>query len=127
MNRFLDQPHTRARGRVGEDLAVAWLARRGYKIVARNFTTRAGEIDVVAEDDDTLCFIEVKARATDAYGPAIEAVTPAKMRRIVRAARLYLVRLGGERICRFDVLGMDRTEEGWRFTLVRDAFDASRG
>lgn len=119
---------TRARGRVGEDAATRWLERRGYRIVARNVTTKAGEIDIVAEDGDTLCFVEVKARASDTYGPAIEAVTPAKMRRIARAASLFLAsrsRWRGEPpACRFDVLGMDRRVDGWRFSLVRGAFDA---
>ncbi len=124
MRRFRDQLHTHGRGRVAEDLAADWLARNGYTIVARNVTTRAGEIDVVAQEGDTLCFIEVKARATAQFGSAIEAVTPAKMRRIVRAASLFLARTGEERAVRFDVLGLDRAQDGWRFTLIRDAFDA---
>ncbi len=128
---FLDGSSSRARGRVGEDAAADWLVRHGYRIVARNVTTKVGEIDIVAAEGDTLCFVEVKARATDAYGPAIEAVTPAKMRRIARAAALYLSRRPGrgraEPVCRFDVLGMDKKADGWHFTLVRNAFEAPPG
>lgn len=125
---FRHQPHTRAQGRVGEDVAIEWLERQGYRIVERNATTKAGEIDVVARDGDVLCFIEVKARANRVYGPAVEAVTPHKQRRLARAASLYLVLHPTDAPCRFDVLGMDMTDDrdltddGWRFTLIRDAF-----
>lgn len=123
---FGEQPHTRGRGRVGEDEAVAWLERHGYRIVERNVTNKAGEIDVVARDGETLCFIEVKARQTDRFGPAIEGVTPAKQRRLVRTASLYLALAGLDDVaCRFDVLGLDADPDGsWRFTLIRDAFQA---
>lgn len=123
---FSEQPHTRGRGRVGEDDAVAWLQARGYEIVERNATNKAGEIDVVARDGDTLCFIEVKARQTDRFGPAIEGVTPAKQRRLVRTARLYLAHKEIDDVaCRFDVLGLDAAPDGsWEYTLIQDAFQA---
>ena len=118
------RPHTRARGRAAEDRAVAWLELRGYRIEARNVINAAGEIDVVARDGETLCFIEVKARATGSYGPAITAVDGRKQRRLARAAALYLALQAVEGPCRFDVLGMDREEGGdWAFTLLRDAFE----
>ena len=122
---FRHQPHTRAQGRLGEDAAVAWLRDHGYRISARNVTNRAGELDIVARDGDTLCFIEIKARSNRNYGVAIESVTPHKQRRIARAAALYLAQHPSERPCRFDVLGLDLGEEGWRYTLVKDAFAAS--
>lgn len=121
--RFREQPDTRAQGRLGEDEAARWLVRRGYRIVERNFTCKAGEIDVVAEDGDTLCFVEVKARANRTFGRAIEAISAQKQRRIARAASWYLTQHPTDRPCRFDVLAMDLDpEEGWRFELVRDAF-----
>ena len=119
---FLEQPHTRAQGRLGEDEGVAWLRHQGYRISERNVVSRAGEIDVIATQGETLCFIEIKARASKTYGAAIEAVTPQKQRKIVRAAALYLARRPHAGPCRFDVLGMDLVEEGWRFTLIQDAF-----
>ncbi len=121
---FRRQPHTRAQGRLGEDEGVLWLERQGYRIAQRNAVNKAGEIDVVAYDGEVLCFIEIKARATDDYGEAIEAVTPRKQRRLVRAASLYLALNPVEAACRFDVLGMDLGAGGWRFTLVKDAFGA---
>ena len=119
---FASQPHTRARGRVGEEDAVRWLRSQGYEVLERNVVTRAGEIDLVAREGDTLCFVEIKARGSAAYGPAVAAVGPAKQRRLSRAAALYLAtrRLAGS--CRFDVLGLDAGPDGWEYTLVRDAF-----
>ncbi len=121
---FRYQPHTRARGRVGEERAVEWLCQHGYRILERNVEYKTGEIDVVASHRGTLCFIEVKARSGDGYGPAIEAVTRKKQRRLARAAALYLAQHPTEAPCRFDVLAMDLTQGGWRFTLVEDAFTA---
>ena len=123
---FRDQPHARARGRVGEDDAVRWLAGQGYRILERNVSNHGGEIDLVAWEGETLCFLEIKARATSAYGPAIAAVDARKQRKISRAAALYIAhRRLHDRPCRFDVLGLDGAPDGWRYTLVRNAFPYS--
>lgn len=120
---FASEPHNRARGRAGEEAAHSWLEERGYRIVERNLRNDCGEIDVVAWDGETLCFVEIKARSTSEFGPAIEAVGPPKQRRIARAAALYLATLEGpDPLCRFDVLGMDLEPDGWRYTLIQDAF-----
>ncbi len=121
---FRHQPHTRAQGRLGEDAAVAWLKNHGYRITRRNVSYRGGELDAVALDGDTLCFIEIKARGNNHYGAAIESVTVKKQRRIARAAALYLARHPHEGPCRFDVLGLDLGDDGWQYTLVKDAFMA---
>lgn len=123
MRDFQGQPHNRARGKLGEDEAVRWLESQGFRIVERNVANHGGEIDLVARDGATLCFVEVKARASAAYGPAIAAVDLRKQRRISRAAALYLAMKGFQGTpCRFDVLGLDRQGDGWRYTLIRDAF-----
>jgi putative endonuclease len=124
---FRSQPHRRAQGRVGEEDAVRWLLTQGFEILERNVVNHAGELDVVAKEGDTLCFLEIKARATDTYGPAIAAVDARKQRRISRAASLYLAMKGNAKglqdaPCRFDVLGLDWQDDGWRYTLIRDAF-----
>jgi len=125
---FRDQPHARARGRVGEDDAVAWLAVNGYEILVRNLVNHGGEIDVVARDGAVLCFLEIKARDGDRYGPAIAAVTFTKQRRLSRAASLYIAshRCHNDP-CRFDVLGLDREAGGWRYTLIKNAFPYNPG
>ena len=120
---FGDLPHTHARGAAGEEAAEEFLRMSGYRIVARNVRTKVGEIDLVALDGETLCFIEIKTRATAEYGRAIEAVGPQKQRRLAKAALLFLAKNRSQRPCRFDVLGLDRLEDGsWRITYVRDAF-----
>ncbi len=121
---FRRQPHTRAQGRLGEDAAVAWLKSQGYRIVARNVAYHAAELDAVALDGETLCFVEIKARSNHHYGAAIESVTPKKQRRIARAAALYLARHPHDGPCRFDVLGLDLGDGGWQYTLIKDAFAA---
>ena len=122
---FGDLPHTHARGAAGEDAAEGFLRLSGYRIVARNVRTKVGELDFVALDGETLCFVEVKARATAEYGRAVEAVGPQKQRRLAKAALLFLAKNRSQRPCRFDVLGLDRGRDGaWSFTLVKNAFDA---
>ena len=127
MSDFRSQPHRRAQGRVGEEDAVRWLLTQGFEILERNVVNHAGELDVVAKEGDTVCFLEIKARATDAFGPAIAAVDARKQRRISRTAALYLAMKGNaqglqDAPCRFDVLGLDWQDGGWRYTLIRDAF-----
>jgi putative endonuclease len=113
-------------GKLGENLAIAELERRGYAILARRFRTKYGEIDVVAQDRDTLVFVEVKARATAEFGTAAEAVTFWKQRRLVRMAREYLARLEiHDRPCRFDVVAIDDVETAPRIEVYAHAFDAT--
>jgi putative endonuclease len=97
-----------ALGRCGEDLAAQELTRRGYAILARRYRTRFGEIDIVAEDNRFIVFVEVKARRTARYGSAAEAVPSWKQRRIAAMALDYLAwtdRLNAR--CRFDVVAID--------------------
>jgi putative endonuclease len=113
-------PH---RGDAGEDLACAHLRARGMKVLARNYRCRSGEIDVVADDRGTLVFVEVKERRGDAHGSAVEAVTPEKRRRVVRAARAYAATHGlSESPIRFDVLAIDWGAEGPRVRHDAGAF-----
>ncbi|HVT59248.1 MAG TPA: YraN family protein [Thermoanaerobaculia bacterium] len=113
----------RARGRAAEEAGVRWLESQGYQVVERNVRTRAGEIDLVARDGATLCFVEIKARGSDAFGTAAAAVGAVKQRRLCRAAALYLARRGLHLTpSRFDVLALDRRDGAWIYTLIRDAF-----
>lgn len=114
-----------ARGRLGEDEAARLLARNGYAVLERNVATPVGEIDLVARDGDTLCFVEVKARASRDRGSPEEAVTPRKQRQVRNAAAAYLAARGldPER-CRFDVVAIDLDAEGRCVDgrLLKDAF-----
>ena len=117
-------PHTRATGAEAEDRAVRWLARQGYEILGRNLYYKPGEIDVVAQDGDTRCFIEIKFRTRRDFGPAVAAVNRRKQVRIAQAARLYLAQSGYRGACRFDVLGIHPEREKWHYDLIRNAFEA---
>lgn len=98
------QGNTRERGNRGEELVCERLVERGMKIVARNVTERFAELDIVAVDDDTLVFVEVRTRRDDALGHPAETVTEAKQKKIRRAAEAYLVkRRIPPRPVRFDV------------------------
>ena len=92
-------------GRRGEDAAAAYLERIGYTVVERNWQTKAGEIDIVALDGDTIVMCEVKTRRTVRKGTPEDAVTPAKQRRISRMASAYLQHAGLSDVpVRFDVI-----------------------
>jgi putative endonuclease len=116
------KPH---RGPEGERAAAKFLERQGYRIVASNYRTRLGEIDLIAEDRGTVVFIEVKARATNQFGTPGEAITPAKQARIARLAKQFLAARGlDDRPCRFDAVlisGQDPTDQ--RIELVTAAFE----
>ena len=77
-------------GKAGEALACRYLKRAGYVILARNYLTSIGEIDIVAEDGGILVFVEVKMRRSDAYGLPEEAVNSKKRRKLTRLAQLYI-------------------------------------
>lgn len=112
-------------GKIGEDLAARELERRGYAITARRYRTRCGEIDIVAERDGVLVFVEVKARADTEFGTAAEAVTPWKQRRLTRMAKDYLTRERvGDRPCRFDVVTVMFDREEPAIEVYVNAFDA---
>jgi putative endonuclease len=83
--------HTRIHtGRIGEDRAVLFLSALGYTIHKRNWRCRIGEIDIIARDDLTWVFVEVRTRRTSHFGDAAESMTPQKVRRLQRLAQLYL-------------------------------------
>ena len=116
---------TKARGDAAEDAALAHLRCHGLSLVQRNFRTPGrggGEVDLIMrEPDGTLVFVEVRQRASASRGGAGGSITGIKQRRIVFAARHFLLRLGSEPPCRFDVVLL----EGERIEWLRAAFDAS--
>ncbi|HEY7189990.1 MAG TPA: YraN family protein [Vicinamibacterales bacterium] len=113
-------------GELGEDLACAELARRGYAVLARRYRTRFGEIDIIARDDSVTVFVEVKTRTSDDYGGGAAAVTAWKQRRITQMAIDYLSRHGlHDTPCRFDVVVVDLTGETASVEVYAHAFDAA--
>ncbi len=114
-------------GRDGEAAALAALRSRGYVILAERYRVARGEIDIVARDDQTIVFVEVKTRRADAYGGAAAAVTWRKQRTIVRVAEAFLVRGRLTHLpCRFDVVSVQwRDGDAPRTEIIRGAFDAT--
>ena len=110
-----------AAGNAAENAAADFLARQGLAIVARNYRTRMGEIDLVARDGEVLVFVEVRMRSSDHYGGGAESIGARKQARIVAAARQYLSRLRREPPCRFDVVTLDSGRPEW----MRAAFEVS--
>jgi putative endonuclease len=112
-------------GARGEKLACAFLRRKGYRILYRNFRARhGGEVDIVCRDRDTLVFVEVKTRTREDFGRPVEAVNAAKRKLIARGALAWLQLLDNPDIfVRFDVVEIVLAEDGQpRFELIRDAF-----
>jgi putative endonuclease len=108
-------------GARAEALAAEYLMRQGLAIVARNFRTRFGEIDLIARDGGTLVFVEVRMRRSTGYGGAAESITPRKRARLVAAANGYLALLGREPPCRFDAIlmrALDADTIEWRRDVV---------
>lgn len=110
---------TNATGQAGEETGVAMLRDAGFELLSRNFRCRYGEVDAVAQDGDTIVFVEIKTRRSLAFGSPQEAVTGRKQARIARVAAHYLKMRGwSERPVRFDVIALG--PEGQDH--LRDAF-----
>lgn len=93
-------------GKKGEDVAVDYLQKRGYVIVERNWTFHGYEIDIIAEYEDLLVFVEVKTRATKNWGNPEEAVSERRMRRMVESAGYYIDSHDIDKQVRFDIIGI---------------------
>ena len=91
-------------GRWGEERAANYLKRRGRRILDSNYSCRFGEIDLIAEKQDTVAFVEVKMRKGDSFAQAREFVTAAKQKRIRATAALWIAQEQTERQPRFDVI-----------------------
>lgn len=108
-----------ARAQWGEQLAATWYERNGYVVIARNWTMRGGELDVVARRGNLLVVCEVKTRATIQFGTPLEAMTPTKQQRVRRAGFVFLRELDERGLSvRFDIA----TVLGVELTMYEDAF-----
>ena len=123
---------TKKRGDAAEALALAYLLKAGLNLVERNYRTPGrggGEIDLIMRDKDgTLVFIEVRQRSSQSHGGAGASIGVVKQRRIIFAARYYLMRLASPPPCRFDVVLVQGGPDAMAtasIEWVRSAFDAS--
>jgi putative endonuclease len=114
-----------ALGQRAEQLCAEALERRGYRVRDRNWRTREGELDIVAENEDTVCFVEVRMRTTDAWGDPSSTVSRVKQQRVIRAALRYLQRRpSGQRMIRFDVMTVVGQGKDAAVEHLPAAFDA---
>lgn len=113
-------------GKKSESLAVRHLKKNKYKILEKNYRTKAGEIDIIARDRDTLAFIEVKARRSDEYGHPKEAVTRQKQKKISLVAMQYLkeTRQSDAR-ARFDVVSIRFDRNRPEIEIIKNAFEVA--
>jgi len=115
-------------GKKGEELAAAYLAKAGYRIIERNYRCLFGEIDIVAEEGETLVFVEVKSRRSAAYGDPQLAVGPQKQKKMSRISLHYLSEHHlRHRPARFDVVAVKLLPSGYRIELIRNAFELAYG
>ena len=110
-------------GLQGEAMACTELERLGYQILDRRYRSRFGEIDLIARDEATVVFVEVKTKTDSKFGDPAEMVTSQKQRRLVSMAEEYV---SGHALhstpCRFDVVAVDASVEPARITVYKDAF-----
>lgn len=110
-------------GHKGEKAARSFLQTQGFTILETNFRTKSAEIDIIARENNTLCFIEVKTRRSLKKGLPKESVTPAKQKKIILGTRIYLkeTKQMDSRV-RFDVVEVYEQGEDFLFNLIKNAF-----
>jgi len=109
-------------GKKGEQLAVDYLTKKGYQIIATNWQQYKFEIDVIAREGDELVMVEVKTRATDFFGEPEEAVTPSKMKHLVEGANHYIETHEIDLECRFDVIAIVLNNSKQEIKHIQNAF-----
>jgi len=115
-------------GRLAEDSAADFLKTNGYKIIRRNYRNKLGEVDIIAKDKDTICFVEVKYRSSDKFGLPSEAVSALKQRRISKVALSFLKDKGLlEERARFDVITVSQDDKANKIELIKNAFELGGG
>lgn len=116
----------RAAGDAFEGLACGELERAGLKLLARNYTTRHGELDLVMRDGEIVVFVEVRYRVRAGHGDAAASVTRSKQDKLIRTAGLWLAAhpQHAQRPCRFDVVSYDGPAGSARMDWLRGAFEA---
>ena len=105
-------------GDEGEEQALQYLIAAGLSLIQRSFLCKGGEIDLIMRDQTSLVFIEVRKRASTQFGGAVASVTPAKQKRMVHAAQVYLQAQKTIPACRFDLIAIDGDEITWLKNII---------
>lgn len=109
-------------GRKGEEAAVACLKKKGHRIVECNWFFSGYEIDIITEHEEFIVFVEVKTRTSDRWGDPGDAVTEQRMRRMIRAAGLYLKINHIDKPARFDIVSITGNDRHFELEHMEDAF-----
>lgn len=112
---------SRELGAQAEAQAESYLKGLGWKILAKNFVSKVGEIDLIAQDGDVVVFVEVRSRAASDFGAPEETISLPKRRRIIKTAQFYIARRALDCEMRFDVVAI----EGGKLSRIESAFDAT--
>ena len=112
-----------AKGKKGERIAVTYLEQHGFNILETNWRHKKLEIDIIAKDDQTLVFVEVKTRSTTLFGQPEEFVDTAKEKHLAQAAAAYMVEINHDWAIRFDVVAIVlKNEKDAEIKHIKDAF-----
>ncbi len=106
-----NQTAKQKRGNQAEDKALSYLTNKGYKLLQRNFTTKAGEVDLIMQDGESLVFIEVRYRKNADFGGAAASITHKKQQRIIKAALAYQQKHAPQSSMRFDVVAIEGIDD----------------
>jgi putative endonuclease len=110
------------KGQLGEERVVSWLKKNGYQVLDRNFLCRLGEIDIIAQKNDVVSFIEVKTRHR-VYFNLSEVINKSKQKKIISAAKKYISRYGSAKyIYQFDVALVEKSMNGFEIDYLPNAF-----
>ena len=111
-------------GKKGEEIAIRFLKKKGYRILEKNYVCKMGEMDIIAREKDTLAFIEVKTRTSTTFGPPQLAVNLTKQMQLSKVALYFLKEKKLEDVkARFDVVAILLRPTGEEIELIKDAFD----
>lgn len=110
-------------GKTGEEMAAAYLEKKGYRILATNWRWGNWEIDIIATKKNFIHFIEVKTRTTRKFGYPDDAVSKMKIRFLIDAAEEYLFRHPGWKRIQFDILAIELGGKDILYTLIEDVYD----
>jgi putative endonuclease len=111
-------------GRDGEQIAEKYLAKKGYRLVERNYRCPMGELDLIALDRRVIVFIEVKTRVDQSFGPPLESVHPRKQQKMIGAAQYFLSQHKlHDREARFDVVGISFDGDASVIEHIENAFE----
>ncbi|NLM17698.1 MAG: YraN family protein [Candidatus Riflebacteria bacterium] len=112
-------------GKECEEAALRFLLKRGLRLVARNYSTKLGEIDLIMKDGEVLVFVEVRSKTDSTHGTPLETIDYAKRRRIEKVAAAYLrdYHISQDVFCRFDAVGITITSDGeQKLEYIENAF-----